>query len=131
MSALNGDNVTAVSERLNWYKGSALLPFLEEVDVLTELTDAPFRFPVQWVNRPDLNFRGFSGTVSGAAINVSDEVIVIPSGKRSRIKSIVTHDGELESAIADQAVTLTLDDELDISRGDVICGADAPADQSN
>ena len=95
------------------------------------LTELPFRFPVQWVNRPDLNFRGFSGTVSGAGINVGEEIIVIPSGKRSRVKSIVTYDGELATATVDQAVTLTLDDELDISRGDVICSADAPADQSN
>jgi bifunctional enzyme CysN/CysC len=131
MSALNGDNVTSLSEKLNWYKGPALLPFLEEVDVLKELTEIPFRFPVQWVNRPDLNFRGFSGTVSGAGISVGEEIIVIPSGKRSRVKSIVTYDGELPSATVDQAVTLTLDDELDISRGDVICNTEAPADQSN
>jgi bifunctional enzyme CysN/CysC len=131
MSALNGDNVTSLSEKLNWYKGPALLPFLEEVDVLKELREIPFRFPVQWVNRPDLNFRGFSGTVSGAGISVGEEIIVIPSGKRSRVKSIVTYDGELPSAMVEQAVTLTLDDELDISRGDVICNTEAPADQSN
>jgi bifunctional enzyme CysN/CysC len=131
ISALNGDNITTVSERIQWYKGSALLPHLEQVDVANEQVTLPFRLPVQWVNRPNLNFRGFSGTVAGGEISVSDEVIVIPSGKRSRVKSIVTHDGELESARADQAVTLTLEDELDISRGDVICGADTPADQSN
>jgi bifunctional enzyme CysN/CysC len=131
MSALNGDNVTSLSEQTNWYHGPALLPHLEEVDVTKEHSAMPFRFPVQWVNRPDLNFRGFSGTVTGADIKVSDEIIVIPSGKRSRVKSIVTHDGELDKARADQAVTLTLEDELDISRGDVICAADVPADQSN
>ena len=131
ISALNGDNITTVSERIQWYKGPALLPHLEQVDVANEQVTLPFRFPVQWVNRPNLNFRGFSGTIAGGEINVSDEIIVIPSGKRSRVKSIVTHDGELESARADQAVTLTLEDELDISRGDVICGADTPADQSN
>jgi bifunctional enzyme CysN/CysC len=131
ISALNGDNITTVSERIQWYKGPALLPHLEQVDVANEQVTLPFRLPVQWVNRPNLNFRGFSGTVAGGEINVSDEVIVIPSGKRSRVKSIVTYDGELESARADQAVTLTLEDELDISRGDVICGADTPADQSN
>ncbi|MBT7953406.1 MAG: sulfate adenylyltransferase subunit CysN [Gammaproteobacteria bacterium] len=131
ISALNGDNITTVSERIQWYKGPALLPHLEQVDVANEQVTLPFRLPVQWVNRPNLNFRGFSGTVAGGEINVSDEVIVIPSGKRSRVKSIVTHDGELESARADQAVTLTLEDELDISRGDVICGADTPAEQSN
>ncbi len=131
MSALNGDNITAASDRMNWYQGPSLLSLLEEIDVTQEQSAKPFRFPVQWVNRPDLNFRGFSGTVTGADINVNDEIIVIPSGKRSRIKSIVTHDGELTTAVADQAVTLTLEDELDISRGDVICSTESPADQSN
>ena len=131
MSALNGDNVTTVSDATPWYKGPALLPFLEDVDVTPEHSAMPFRFPVQWVNRPDLNFRGFSGTVSGADVKVGEEIIVIPSGKRSTVKSIVTHDGELDTAVADQAVTLTLNDEVDISRGDVICSATSPADQSN
>lgn len=131
MSALNGDNVTTVSATTPWYKGPALLPFLEEVDVTPEHSAMPFRLPVQWVNRPDLNFRGFSGTVTGADVNVGEEIIVIPSGKRSKVKSIVTHDGELDKAVADQAVTITLEDEVDISRGDVICSAASPADQSN
>ena len=131
ISALNGDNVTSVSDATPWYQGPALMPFLEDVDVTPEHSSMPFRFPVQWVNRPDLNFRGFSGTVNGADIEVGEEIIVIPSGKRSKVKSIVTHDGELQKAIADQAVTLTLEDEVDISRGDVICSASSPADQSN
>ena len=131
MSALNGDNVTSPSEQMSWYKGVALLPFLEEVNVAKDHSEMPFRLPVQWVNRPDLNFRGFAGTAIGADISVGEEVIVIPSGKRSRIKGIVTHDGELQTAVADQAITLTLEDEVDISRGDVICAADSPADQSN
>ncbi|MFT7458069.1 MAG: bifunctional enzyme CysN/CysC [Planctomycetota bacterium] len=131
MSALNGDNVTSSSDKFSWYDGPALLPHLEEVDVSEEYHAMPFRFPVQWVNRPDLNFRGFSGTVSGADVHVGDELIVIPSGKRSKVKSIVTHDGELSKAVAAQAVTLTLEDEVDISRGDVICHATAPAEQSN
>ncbi len=131
MSALDGDNVTSHSERMDWYDGPALLPYLETVDVANVQVSLPFRFPVQWVNRPDLNFRGFSGTIAGGSINVGDEIIVIPSGKRSRVKKLVTYDGELETARADQALTLTLEDELDISRGDVICGADEAADQSN
>ncbi len=131
ISALNGDNVTSASDATPWYEGPALLPFLEDVDVTPEHSAMPFRFPVQWVNRPDLNFRGFSGTVNGADVEVGEEIIVIPSGKRSKVKSIVTHDGELQRAVADQAVTLTLEDEVDISRGDVICSASSPADQSN
>ena len=131
ISALNGDNVTSASKATPWYEGPALLPFLEDVDVTPEHSAMPFRFPVQWVNRPDLNFRGFSGTVNGADVEVGEEIIVIPSGKRSKVKSIVTHDGELQRAVADQAVTLTLEDEVDISRGDVICSASSPADQSN
>ncbi len=131
ISALDGDNVTSVSGRTGWYQGPALLPYLEEVDVAKEQSELPFRFPVQWVNRPDLNFRGFSGTIAGGSIKVGEEIIVIPSGKRSRIKSIVTYDGELEVACADQALTLTLEDELDISRGDVICAVASAADQSN
>lgn len=131
ISALNGDNVTTPSAAMDWYQGPALMPFLEKVDVTREHSAMPFRFPVQWVNRPDLNFRGFSGTVTGEDVRVGEEIIVIPSGKRSRVKSIVTHDGELQTASADQAVTLTLEDEIDISRGDVICSAGAPADQSN
>lgn len=131
MSALDGENVTSRSERMDWYNGPALLPHLEDVDIAKEQIALPFRFPVQWVNRPDLNFRGFSGTVASGNIKVGDEIIVIPSGKRSRVKSIVTYDGELPTARSDQALTLTLEDEVDISRGDVICRAAAPADQSN
>jgi len=131
MSALDGDNVISHSERMDWYTGPALLPYLETVDVANVQISLPFRFPVQWVNRPDLNFRGFSGTIAGGSIKPGDEIIVIPSGKRSRVTEIVTYDGELETARADQALTLTLEDEVDISRGDIICGADAPADQSN
>ncbi|NKB39243.1 MAG: sulfate adenylyltransferase subunit CysN [Gammaproteobacteria bacterium] len=131
LSALNGENVTRAGEQMDWYKGSALLPFLEHVDVAKDHSQMPFRLPVQWVNRPNLNFRGFSGTTIGKNIHVGEEVIVIPSGKRSCVKSIVTHDGELQEAVADQAITLTLEDEVDISRGDVICAAESPAEQSN
>ncbi|MGI9229422.1 MAG: sulfate adenylyltransferase subunit CysN [Gammaproteobacteria bacterium] len=131
MSALNGDNVTEAGGRMDWYDGMALLPLLEQVDVTPEHSAMPFRFPVQWVNRPDMHFRGFSGTVSGAAIRVGEAVVVVPSGKRSRVRSIVTDAGELDRAVTNQAVTLTLEDELDISRGDVICKADEAADQTS
>lgn len=131
MSALDGDNVTVKSARAKWYKGPALLEYLEDVDVDTATLDAPFRLPVQWVNRPNLNFRGFSGTIASGTVTVGDPIIVLPSGKRSTIKEIVTFDGNLPSAREDQAVTLTLEDEIDISRGDIICAADVPAEQSD
>ncbi len=131
LSALHGDNVTKASRQMDWYQGAALLPLLEAVDVTRENSGMPFRFPVQWVNRPDLNFRGFAGTVSGTDIHTGDAITVLPSGRQSRIKSILTQAGEVGSASADQAVTLTLEDEIDISRGDVICKADAVADQSS
>jgi bifunctional enzyme CysN/CysC len=131
MSALDGDNVTNKSDRMAWYQGPTLLAHLETVDVSREASDAGFRLPVQWVNRPNLDFRGFSGTIASGSIKPGDEVINIPSGKRSRVKSIVTQAGELAEAVVDQAVTLTLEDEIDVSRGDVICGADYPVEQSD
>ena len=131
MSALTGDNVTRRSEQASWYKGRTLLGYLEDVDVAADNSDRPFRLPVQWVNRPDLDFRGFSGTVASGKIAPGDAIIVIPSGKRSVVKDIVTHAGPLKSAVAEQAITLTLTDEIDISRGDMICAAHAPADQSD
>ena len=135
MSALDGDNVTTKSEKSDWYKGPALLEYLEVVDVEANKfggkKDAPFRLPVQWVNRPNLDFRGFSGTVASGTINVGDEIIVIPSGKRSKVKEIVTHSGNLKTAVEDMAITLTLKDEIDISRGDVICKTDNPAEQAD
>lgn len=131
MSALDGDNVTTKSERSAWYKGPALLEFLEDIDVDGAQKDAPFRLPVQWVNRPNLDFRGFSGTVASGSINVGDEIIVIPSGKKSTVKEIVTHSGNLKTAVEDMAITLTLKDEIDISRGDMICKTDHPAEQAD
>ncbi len=131
MSALEGDNVTTASTRSPWYRGPVLLEYLETVDVERNAADAPFRMPVQWVNRPNLDFRGFSGTVASGHIKVGDPIIVIPSGKRSTIKSIVTHGGDLKSARQDMAVTLKLKDEIDISRGDIICAADSPAEQAD
>jgi bifunctional enzyme CysN/CysC len=121
MSALDGDNVTTKSDRSSWYKGPSLLQYLEEVDVDNHTLESPFRLPVQWVNRPNLDFRGFSGTIAAGVVKVGDPVTVIPSGKSSKVKSIVTYSGELDAAREDMAITLTLEDEIDISRGDVIC----------
>ena len=131
MSALDGDNVTTKSDKSAWYKGPSLLSYLEDVEIDALDADAPFRLPVQWVNRPNLDFRGFSGTIASGVINVGDEIIVIPSGKRSKVKEIVTYDGKRKNAREDMAVTLTLTSEIDISRGDIICRADKPAAQAD
>ena len=131
ISALDGDNVIQRSERSDWYRGPTLLSYLENVDVEERSLDSPFRLPVQWVNRPNLDFRGFSGTIASGVINQGDEIFVTPSGKRSLVKEIVTFDGNKKTAREDMAVTLTLEDEIDISRGDMICGTDAPAEQAD
>nr|WP_321455520.1 sulfate adenylyltransferase subunit CysN [uncultured Cohaesibacter sp.] len=120
MSARYGDNVVAKSDRTAWYDGPSLLSYLEEIDVQSAERSLPFRFPVQWVNRPNLNFRGFSGTVASGVAHVGDEIVVAKSGKTSKIKSIVTMDGDLEEVEAGEAVTITLEDEIDISRGDLL-----------
>ncbi|MCH8056989.1 MAG: sulfate adenylyltransferase subunit CysN [Proteobacteria bacterium] len=120
VSALKGDNVTKNSEFMPWYTGLALLPCLEILEPETQPGSDQFRFPVQWVNRPDLNFRGYSGTLAGGKIRVGDEVIVAASLKRSRIKRIVTMDGDLPVACLGDAVTLTLEDEIDVSHGDLL-----------
>ncbi|MGV6819109.1 MAG: sulfate adenylyltransferase subunit CysN [Parvularcula sp.] len=130
MSALEGANVTDPSDKTPYYTGPTLLKHLEEVD-LSEADDSPFRLPVQWVNRPNLDFRGFSGTVASGKLCPGDPIIVLPSGKRSTVDKIVTMDGELPEATKRQAITLTLNDEIDISRGDIICGKDDPAHQSD
>ena len=121
MSALKGDNVVNISEALSWYHGPSMMKALEEVKTGNVKTNHQFRFPVQWVNRPNSEFRGFSGTVAGGIVKIGDSITVLPSGKKSSIKSIVTFDGEMQSAQEGQAVTLTLNDEIDISRGDMIC----------
>ncbi len=120
ISALGGENVTSHSEKMSWYEGESLLGFLENFDLPDESIKAAMRYPVQWVNRPDLNFRGFSGTIASGQIELGDEIVVLPSGKESTIERIVTYDGDLNSAISGQSVTVTLHDEIDISRGDVI-----------
>ncbi|SNY90102.1 adenylylsulfate kinase [Cohaesibacter sp. ES.047] len=120
ISARYGDNVVAQSDRMPWYEGPTLLGYLEEIDVESADRSLPFRFPVQWVNRPNLNFRGFSGTVASGHARVGDELVVAKSGKTSRIKKIVTMDGDLLETEAGDAVTITLEDEIDISRGDLL-----------
>ena len=131
VSALEGDNITSRSQHTPWYDGAALLPYLETINVRADQSEQPFRLPVQWVNRPDHTFRGFSGTVASGAVKPGDDIIVLPSGKRSKVTRIVTMDGDLEEAGPDRAVTLALEDEIDISRGDVICAGQAPSEQTD
>jgi bifunctional enzyme CysN/CysC len=127
LSATRGDNVTSPSARTPWYRGPTLLEFLETVAVEDDAESGPLRMPVQWVNRPDQHFRGFSGRIVGGAASRGERVRVLPSGRESTVERIVTRDGDLERAVAGQSVTLALRDEIDISRGDLICAADSPA----
>ncbi len=120
VSALEGDNIVDKSANMDWFTGPALLPYLESVEVTEDWSARPLRFPVQWVNRPDLDFRGFSGTIVSGSIATGDDVLVASSRKPARIKRIVTMDGDLASAHAGQAVTLVLDREIDVSRGDIL-----------
>ncbi|MGZ5863403.1 MAG: adenylyl-sulfate kinase, partial [Methyloceanibacter sp.] len=120
ISALKGDNVCAPSTIMHWYHGPTLLGHLETVEVAQAETEQPFRFPVQWVNRPHLDFRGYTGTVASGAIRPGDEVVIEPSGRRVHVARIVTADGDLELARGGDAVTLTFAEEVDISRGDVL-----------
>ena len=126
LSALKGENVLQRSTAMPWYVGPTLLDYLESADTSTAASDVDFRMPVQWVCRPDQNFRGFAGTVVAGAVQPGDSVIALPSGRRSQIARIVTADGDLDVGVAGQAITLTLADELDISRGDVIASASQP-----
>ena len=127
LSALRGDNITTLSEHTPWYSGPTLMGYLEAVEVDDDRISAPFRLPVQWVNRPDLDFRGFAGTIVSGKVAVGDAVRVVPAGTTSTVARIVTLDGDLQEAVTGQSVTLTLADEIDCSRGDVLCAADAPA----
>src|SRR4051794_16707918 len=120
MSALRGDNVVDKSPDMPWYAGAPLLAHLESVHIASDRNLEDMRFPVQYVLRPNLNFRGFAGTVASGIIRKGDEVLALPSGKRSKVKSIVTYDGELTEAFSPQAVTVTLEDEIDVSRGDML-----------
>ena len=131
VSALVGDNVVDGSQFMPWYEGPSLLGYLEGVDVEAEETSLPFRMPVQWVNRPDLDFRGYAGRIAGGIIRPGDDIRVLPSGKQSKIARIVTMDSDLDEAVSGQSVTLTLTDEIDISRGDVIATSETPPEISD
>jgi bifunctional enzyme CysN/CysC len=131
ISALNGDNVIAPSVHTPWYDGSTLLKYLESVEIADNAAEKPFRMRVQWVNRPNLDFRGFCGTIASGQIRPGDEIVVTASGKTSRVAEIVTMDGNLPVGFAGQSVTLTLEDEIDISRGDLLSVPDARPNHGN
>ena len=124
LSALDGDNVVEKSDRTPWYRGQALLDYLETVPIDQDRNFSDFRYPVQYVLRPNLDFRGFSGKIASGIVRKGDEIIALPSGKKSRIKSIVTYDGELEYAFPPQCITITLEDEIDVSRGEMLVHPD-------
>jgi bifunctional enzyme CysN/CysC len=126
ISALKGDGITAPSPHMPWYHGPTLMEWLETVEVEDARQTQPFRLAVQWVNRPNLDFRGFAGMASAGRVRPGDRLRVLPSGKESRVTRIVTQDGDLAEAVAGQSVTLTLADEIDISRGDILADADDP-----
>jgi bifunctional enzyme CysN/CysC len=132
LSALNGENMLERSANMPWYSGPTVMDFLETVGIDADRVQAiPFRMPVQWVNRPNLDFRGFAGTIASGRIQRGDRVRVQPSGLESTVDQIVTFDGNLDEAVAGQSITLTLKDEIDISRGDVISRTDAPAESAD
>jgi bifunctional enzyme CysN/CysC len=123
--ALSGDNITRASEAMPWYGGPTLIEHLESVDVAASGSEEPFRMPVQWVNRPNSQFRGYCGSVVSGRVHPGDRLAVAPSGKTAAVARIVTTDGDLDEAGAGQAVTLTLTEEIDVSRGDVLAAHDA------
>jgi bifunctional enzyme CysN/CysC len=129
ISGLKGDNITSASAATPWYGGPTLMQHLETVEIdETRLQGGPLRLPVQWVNRPNLDFRGFAGEIASGSARPGEPVRVLPTGRESRIARIVTKDGDLELAVAGQSVTLTLEDEVDCSRGDIIVSADSPCE---
>ena len=130
ISALAGDNITEPSGNTPWYRGPTLMQHLETVEVARVSREAPFRLPVQWVNRPNLDFRGFSGMIAGGTIHPGDLVKIMPAATQSRVARVLI-DGDLPYATAGQSVTITLEDEIDCSRGDVICAAESPAEVSD
>jgi bifunctional enzyme CysN/CysC/sulfate adenylyltransferase subunit 1 len=120
MSALDGDNVVTNSQKMPWFNGEPLMSLLENIEITRDQNTEQFRLPVQYVNRPNLDFRGFAGTIAAGQVKTGDALVALPSGQESTVERIVTFDGDLETAHADQAITLTLNDEIDISRGDVL-----------
>ncbi len=126
ISALKGDNVVNRSEAMPWYDGQPLMELLDSIEIAGDQNFANLRFPVQWVNRPNLDFRGFSGTMAAGLLKKGDPVMALPSRKISRVKAIVTHDGDLEEAFPPQAITVTLEDEIDVSRGDMLARPNDP-----
>ncbi len=131
VSAAKGDNILNTSKQMDWYHGPTLMAHLETVDVASDRTEQPFRMPVQWVNRPNSDFHGFAGTVKSGMVRRGDEIVALPGGKRTTVERIVTYDGDLDEAQAGDAITLTLADEIDVSRGDVLSGTDAEAEVSD
>jgi len=127
LSALRGDNVTESSVQMPWYRGPTLLDHLESVPIDDQSQQLPLRMPVQWVNRPNQDFRGFAGTLAGGRVRRGDGIKVLPSAKGSRVARIVRHGGDTDEAVAGESITLTLEHDIDISRGDIISAADAPA----
>ncbi len=128
LSALRGVNIIEASPHTPWYRGPTLLAHLESIDVEDRPGRTPFRMPVQWVNRPDLDFRGFSGLIVGGSVRPGDSVRALPSGRSSTVARLSTFDGDLDLAVAGQSVTVVLEDEIDVSRGDVLCSDDQPAE---
>jgi bifunctional enzyme CysN/CysC len=131
VSALRGENVIEAGASMSWYRGPTLMQHLESVPIQDELGAQPFRMPVQWVNRPNQDFRGFAGLIAGGSVRPGDYLQVLPSGATSRVARIVTADGDLPQAVAGQSITLTLEDEIDISRGDLLAAAADPAGVSD
>jgi bifunctional enzyme CysN/CysC len=131
VSALNGDNVTEASSTSPWYSGPALLTYLEEIDVTHNVADVKFRMPVQWVNRPNQNFRGYCGRIASGEVRVGDRVRVVPGGIETNVRSIVTWKTERPTASAGESVTLCLADEIDVTRGNVIASASDPTESSD
>ena len=127
MSALNGDMIVERGDNMDWYQGTTLLNLLDNIAIEHDVNTTDFRYPVQWVCRPQTeeyhDFRGFMGRIEAGEIAVGDEITVLPSGRSSKVKEIVTYDGKLQRAYAPQSVTLTLEDEIDISRGDMFVKA--------
>ena len=131
ISALKGDNIVGPSENTPWYSGQSIVEYLETVEVAAEAQSRPFRMPVQWVNRPNREFRGFTGLIGSGIVSTGDKIRVLPSGTESTVSRIVTYDGDLELAGAGRSITLTLADEIDISRGDIITSADSPCSSAD